>query len=68
MCDCHLSIPRGQVISCMGGQLSSELPNCLPIFLERLKNEITRLTTVRVITQIARYDDVIVGSCDACFT
>lgn len=44
----------GQVISCMGSQLSSELPNCLPIFLERLKNEITRLTTVRVITQIAR--------------
>ena len=48
------------MISCMGGQLSSELPNCLPIFLERLKNEITRLTTVRVITQIARCGDVIV--------
>ncbi|XP_065897890.1 cullin-associated NEDD8-dissociated protein 1-like [Dysidea avara] len=44
----------GQVISCMGDQLSSELPSCLPIFLDRLKNEITRLTTVRVITQIAR--------------
>jgi len=45
---------RGQVISCMGDQLSLELPSCLPIFLDRLKNEITRLTTVRVITQIAR--------------
>lgn len=26
---------------------------CLPIFLDRLKNEITRLTTVKALTKIA---------------
>lgn len=28
----------------LGGYLQSEWPVCIPIFLERLKNEITRLT------------------------
>lgn len=31
----------------------NELPVCLPIFLERLRNEITRLTTVKALTKIA---------------
>lgn len=31
----------------------NELPVCLPIFLERLRNEITRLTTVKSLTKIA---------------
>ena len=33
--------------------LQSELSTCLPIFLDRLKNEITRLTTVKALTKIA---------------
>jgi cullin-associated NEDD8-dissociated protein 1 len=37
----------------MGDALGSELNNCLPIFLERLKNEITRLTAVKAVTMIA---------------
>lgn len=43
----------GQVISNMGDYLSAELPNCLPIFLDRLRNEITRLTTVKALIKIA---------------
>lgn len=31
----------------------NELPVCLPIFLERLRNEITRLTTVKALTKVA---------------
>lgn len=33
--------------------LQHELPVCLPIFLERLRNEITRLTTVKALTKVA---------------
>ena len=44
---------RGQMIRNMGDSLSSELKECLPIFLERLKNEITRLTAVKALTMIA---------------
>ncbi|XP_071111936.1 cullin-associated NEDD8-dissociated protein 1-like [Haliotis cracherodii] len=43
----------GQIICNLGDSLASELRECLPIFLERLKNEITRLTTVRALTMIA---------------
>lgn len=43
----------GQIIRNMGDSLSSELRECLPIFLERLKNEITRLTAVKALTMIA---------------
>lgn len=43
----------GQIISNLGDCLSDELPVCLPIFLDRLKNEITRLTTVKALTKIA---------------
>ena len=39
----------------MGDVLSSELDSCLPIFLDRLKNEITRLTAVKALTLIAGY-------------
>ncbi|XP_014662099.1 PREDICTED: cullin-associated NEDD8-dissociated protein 1-like [Priapulus caudatus] len=45
--------PQGQIICNLGDILSSELGVCLPIFLERLKNEITRLTTVKALTKIA---------------
>ncbi|XP_060552206.1 cullin-associated NEDD8-dissociated protein 1-like [Ruditapes philippinarum] len=43
----------GQIIRNLGDVLSSELKECLPIFLERLKNEITRLTAVKALTMIA---------------
>lgn len=35
------------VFACAGDRLPAELPGTLLIFLERLKNEITRLTTVK---------------------
>ncbi|KAG5891309.1 hypothetical protein JTB14_002870 [Gonioctena quinquepunctata] len=43
----------GQVVCNLGDHLKSELPYCLPLFLDRLKNEITRLTTVKALTKIA---------------
>ncbi|XP_045528099.1 cullin-associated NEDD8-dissociated protein 1 [Pieris brassicae] len=43
----------GQLICHFGDYLQNELPVCLPIFLERLRNEITRLTTVKALTKIA---------------
>lgn len=43
----------GQIICNLGDCLHSELSVCLPIFLDRLKNEITRLTTVKALTKIA---------------
>ena len=44
---------RGQMLCNMGDVLNSELDSCLPIFLDRLKNEITRLTAVKAVTSIA---------------
>ena len=46
---------RGQVIASMGDALEAELSECLPIFVDRLRNEITRLTAVRAVTLVARY-------------
>ncbi|XP_041080716.1 cullin-associated NEDD8-dissociated protein 1-like [Polyodon spathula] len=43
----------GQIICNLGDQLGGELQPTLKIFLERLKNEITRLTTVKTLTLIA---------------
>lgn len=43
----------GQIICNLGDVLQVELQTCLPIFLDRLKNEITRLTTVKALTKIA---------------
>ncbi|KAJ8986273.1 hypothetical protein NQ317_009983 [Molorchus minor] len=43
----------GQVICNLGDHLKAELPYCLPLFLDRLRNEITRLTTVKALTKIA---------------
>jgi len=37
----------------MGDGLGPELATCLPIFLDRLKNEITRLTAVKALSMIA---------------
>lgn len=42
-----------QIVCNLGDGLGKELPQCLPILLERLKNEITRLTAVKAFTKIA---------------
>ena len=44
----------GQVVASLGDHLQNELSECMPIFVDRLRNEITRLTTVRAITLIVR--------------
>lgn len=43
----------GQIVCNLGDYLSSDLQPTLKIFLERLKNEITRLTTVKALTLVA---------------
>nr|CAG4642282.1 EOG090X00HY [Evadne anonyx] len=43
----------GFIICHMGDHLNGQLAVCLPIFLDRLRNEITRLTTVKALTKIA---------------
>lgn len=43
----------GQLIANLGDFLKPELDTCLPIFLERLRNEVTRLSTVKALTVIA---------------
>ncbi|CAH1272693.1 CAND1 [Branchiostoma lanceolatum] len=43
----------GQIICNLGDNLTAELQTCLPIFLDRLRNEITRLTAVKALTMIA---------------
>lgn len=43
----------GQIIYSLGDYLQGELDTCLPILLDRLKNEITRLTTVKALTKVA---------------
>ena len=42
-----------QIISNLGEKIINELNTCWPILIERLKNEITRLTTVKAIQVIA---------------
>lgn len=43
----------GQIICNLGDYLRKELDMCFPLFLDRLRNEITRLTTVKALTNIA---------------
>ncbi|XP_076124630.1 cullin-associated NEDD8-dissociated protein 2 [Alosa pseudoharengus] len=43
----------GYIVSHLGDQLGGDLQSTLQIFLERLKNEITRLTAVKTITLVA---------------
>lgn len=44
----------GQVVTSLGDYLQDQLAECMPIFVDRLRNEITRLTTVRAITLIVK--------------
>ncbi|CAH2045730.1 unnamed protein product, partial [Thlaspi arvense] len=43
----------GLVISTFGDQLRAELPSCLPVLVDRMGNEITRLTAVKAFSVIA---------------
>lgn len=43
----------GQIVANMGDMLHTKLQVCLPIFLERLLNEVTRLSSVKALTMIA---------------
>lgn len=43
----------GHMVCYLGDHLGSELQGVLSIFLERLKNEITRLTAVKTITLVS---------------
>lgn len=43
----------GQIISNMGDILKPKLAVCLPIFLDRLRNEVTRLSSVKAVAMIA---------------
>lgn len=45
--ECAISC-MGLVISILGDHLKNEMGTCLPLLLERLRNEITRLTAVKV--------------------
>ena len=47
--------PRGQIVASLGDALPDRLPECMPILVDRLRNEITRITAVRAISLIARY-------------
>ncbi|KHN71493.1 Cullin-associated Nedd8-dissociated protein 1, partial [Toxocara canis] len=42
----------GLLVATFGDFLSDKLPSCLPILLERLRNEMTRLVTVKALTTI----------------
>jgi len=43
----------GQIVAHLGDSLQHQLASCLPIFLDRLKNEITRLTAVKALILVA---------------
>lgn len=43
----------GQIISTFGDNMKQELTVCLPVMVDRLRNEITRLTCVKALTNIA---------------
>jgi len=38
----------GLIVSTFGDHLNAELPACLPVLVDRMGNEITRLTAVKV--------------------
>lgn len=50
--ECALSC-MGTIVAVMADELQAEIPNCLHLLLDRLKNEITRLTAIKVLAHIA---------------
>ncbi|XP_072071564.1 cullin-associated NEDD8-dissociated protein 1-like [Arachis hypogaea] len=59
----------GLIVSTFGDHLNEELPACLPVLVERMKNEITRLTVVKAFAVIAasplRVDLSCSGACNS---
>lgn len=49
----HAIICMGQIFSNLGDVLDTELAVCLPIFLERLRDEVTQLSAVEALIMIA---------------
>ena len=43
----------GQIIATFGDSMAEQLNVCLPLLMERLKNEMTRLTCVKALTKIS---------------
>lgn len=52
---CLFYYSSAQIISNLGEKIINELTDCWSILVERLKNEITRLTAVKAIQTIAEY-------------
>lgn len=50
--ECAISC-MGLVVSTFGDHLGAELPSCLPVLVDRMGNEITRLTAVKAFAVIA---------------
>ncbi|KAL4655065.1 hypothetical protein ACB092_01G424200 [Castanea dentata] len=50
--ECAISC-MGRVVATFGDNLSTELPACLPVLVDRMGNEITRLTAVKAFAVIA---------------
>lgn len=46
----------GLVVSTFGDHLGAELPSCLPVLVDRMGNEITRLTAVKVCGSLSSLD------------
>lgn len=42
------------IISCFGDVLKAEVPHCLPVITGRFSNELTRMSALRAISEIAR--------------
>ena len=48
-------ITMGKMVACLGDLLGAQrLSACLPVMLDRLKNETTRVTTLKVLSDIAK--------------
>lgn len=52
--ECAISC-MGLVVSTFGDHLGAELPSCLPVLVDRMGNEITRLTAVKVCESFSYY-------------
>ncbi|CAI0376788.1 unnamed protein product [Linum tenue] len=52
--ECAISC-MGLVISTFGDSLRAELPACLPVLVDRMGNEITRLTAVKVVLHVQAF-------------
>lgn len=58
--ECAISC-MGLVVSAFGDNLKVELPTCLPVLVDRMGNEITRLTAVKVGLKGLTYESQFLG-------